>query len=345
MPLRLSASAGRVDWVDYAKGFCIFMVVLMHSTLGVEKYAGGTGFMHYVTDFALPFRMPDFFMISGLFLARTIDRDWRLYLDRKVVHFAYFYLLWFLIQGFFKWPVVAWHEGPAAAAQTALLGLIDPPGSMWFIYLLPIFLVVAKLVRRVPPLLVLAVMALLQTVHIETGWVLIDEFGFRGVFFFTGWYFAPRIFALAAWVRANPAWGIAGLLAWGVAEEALVLAGVATLPGISLVLGWAGALAVIAFAAVLARKGWLDVLRYAGEHSLVVYLAFIFPMDVTRTVLLKTHVISDIGWMSLVVTLVTFIAPLIFYELVKDTRFRFLFERPQAFRLETAGRPALQAAE
>ena len=27
---------GRIDWVDYAKGFCIVMVVMMHSTLGVE---------------------------------------------------------------------------------------------------------------------------------------------------------------------------------------------------------------------------------------------------------------------------------------------------------------------
>jgi uncharacterized membrane protein YcfT len=28
-------SGGRVDWVDYAKGFCIVFVVMMHSTLGV----------------------------------------------------------------------------------------------------------------------------------------------------------------------------------------------------------------------------------------------------------------------------------------------------------------------
>ena len=31
---------GRIDWVDYAKGFCIVMVVMMHSTLGVEQAAG-----------------------------------------------------------------------------------------------------------------------------------------------------------------------------------------------------------------------------------------------------------------------------------------------------------------
>jgi uncharacterized membrane protein YcfT len=32
-----------------------------------------------------------------LFLFRVIDRDWRIYLDRKVVHFAYFYMLWLVI--------------------------------------------------------------------------------------------------------------------------------------------------------------------------------------------------------------------------------------------------------
>ena len=42
--------------------------------------------------------MPDFFLISGLFLASRIDRPWRQYLDTKLVHFAYFYILWMTIQ-------------------------------------------------------------------------------------------------------------------------------------------------------------------------------------------------------------------------------------------------------
>src|SRR5215218_6976783 len=81
-------SAPRIDWVDYAKGICIVMVVMMHSVLGVEAAAGQTGFMHSLVAFARPFRMPDFFLISGLFLSVVIDRDWRTYHDRKVVHFA-----------------------------------------------------------------------------------------------------------------------------------------------------------------------------------------------------------------------------------------------------------------
>jgi uncharacterized membrane protein YcfT len=93
-----NGTSPRVDWVDFAKGICIVMVVMMHSVLGVELAAHATGFMHVLVAFAKPFRMPDFFLISGLFLAKVIDRDWRTYLDRKVVHFAYFYVLWVTIQ-------------------------------------------------------------------------------------------------------------------------------------------------------------------------------------------------------------------------------------------------------
>jgi uncharacterized membrane protein YcfT len=56
--------------------------------LGVEQAAGREGWMHAAVAFARPFRMPDFFLISGLFLARVIDRARRDYLDRKVLHFA-----------------------------------------------------------------------------------------------------------------------------------------------------------------------------------------------------------------------------------------------------------------
>src|SRR6202166_5192607 len=101
------AADDRVDCVDYAKGICIVMVVMMHSVLGVELAAGQTGFMHLLVAFAKPFRMPDFFLISGLFLSVVIDRDWRTYLDRKVFDFAYFYLLWVTIQSRFKAPSFA----------------------------------------------------------------------------------------------------------------------------------------------------------------------------------------------------------------------------------------------
>ncbi len=111
------AGKQRIDWVDYAKGFCIVMVVMMHSTFGVELAAGQQSWMHAISDFAKPFRMPDFFLISGLFLARAIDRDWTTYLDRRVWHFVYFYVLWLTIQIGFK--------APGLAAETGALGVVQ----------------------------------------------------------------------------------------------------------------------------------------------------------------------------------------------------------------------------
>src|SRR6202008_4083188 len=145
------AVTGRVDWVDYAKGVCIVMVVMMHSTLGVEAAVGETSWVGQLVAVAKPFRMPDFFVISGLFLARVIDRDWRTYLDRKVVHFAYFYLLWVTIQFGFKAPTFAAETSWDHVGLLYLGSFTEPFGTLWFIYLLPVFFVVIKLSRGLPP--------------------------------------------------------------------------------------------------------------------------------------------------------------------------------------------------
>ena len=46
-------------------------------------------------------------------------------------------------------------EGVAIIPQQFLLALVEPFGTLWFIYLLPIFFVVAKLCKNVPAWIVL----------------------------------------------------------------------------------------------------------------------------------------------------------------------------------------------
>src|SRR6201997_2382493 len=186
------SGTSRVDCVDYAKGICIVMVVMMHSVLGVEQAAGESGFMHAFVVFAKPFRMPDFFLISGLFLPLVIDRDWRTYLDRKVVHFAYFYVLWVTIQFGFKAPAFAAEQGWSHVGFEYLESFIEPFGTLWFIYLLPIFFVVIKLTRNISPILLWAVAAGLEMTHVATGWTAIDEFCARFVYIYSGYLFADH---------------------------------------------------------------------------------------------------------------------------------------------------------
>jgi uncharacterized membrane protein YcfT len=322
---------GRVDWVDYAKGICIVMVVMMHSVLGVEQAAGQTGFMHLVVMFARPFRMPDFFLISGLFLPIVINRDWRTYLDRKVMHFAYFYVLWVTIQFGFKAPAFAAETSWSHAGLLYLESFIDPFGTLWFIYLLPIFFVVIKAVRNMPPALIWGIAALLESAHISTGWTVIDEFSARFIYIYSGYLFADYVFALSDRARAHPGFALAALALWALVDGGLVALGVSEWPGISLLLGFSGACAIIIIGTLLARMHWLNFLRFCGEHSIVIYLAFFLPMASTRTVLLHLGIIHDIGLVSLVVTIVGVLGALAIWWAALAVKANFLFERPDAF--------------
>jgi len=290
-----SSAPARIDWVDYAKGICIVMVVMMHSVLGVELAAGQTGFMHLVVMFAKPFRMPDFFLISGLFLSVVIDRDWRTYLDRKVLHFAYFYLLWVTIQFGFKAPSFAAETNWSHVGYLYLESLIEPFGTLWFIYLLPIFFVVTKLIRKSPPLAIWIVAAALEMAHVATTWTVVDEFCARFVYFYSGYWWATYVFALSDRARGRPVVALAGLALWALVNGGFVLSGFSEWPIVSLALGLAGACAIIVMCTLLARAQWLNFLRYCGEHSIVIYLAFFLPMATTLILLLLSGLLPDIG--------------------------------------------------
>jgi uncharacterized membrane protein YcfT len=277
----------------------------------------------------------------------VIDRDWRTYADRKVVHFAYFYVLWVTIQFVFKAPGMVADAGVAEMARQYALAFIEPFGTLWFIYLLPIFFVVTKLARewRIPPAIVWAVAAALEIAPIHTGWMVPDEFASRFVYFYTGYVMAPTIFSLAAKAQDRPGRTWAWLVLWAMANGVIVLRGVADLPFVSLALGLVGAAAVIRVSALLAQRSFWAPLKYCGRNSIVIYLAFFLFMAASRTVLLKTGLITDIGTVSLIVTAAGVVGPLLLFWLARGSWFRFLFERPVAFWLTPKPRSALQPAE
>jgi uncharacterized membrane protein YcfT len=364
----------RVDWVDIAKGVCIIFVVMMHSVLGVENEAGARGWMHWIVAFAQPFRMPDFFLISGLFLGLVIDRSWLRYTDRKIVHFAYFYVLWLTIQFLFKAHGIVAESGTGGAVSAYLLAFIQPFGTLWFIYLLPIFFVVTRLVKNVNVWLILLIAAALENLPIHTGWLVVDEFCSRFVYFFAGYALAPAIFRLAEWLRQRPLTALLILGVWALVNGWLVfhpasepfvawipaesyrsggLGGWSSVPLISLAAGFAGALAIVAVSALIAGSlsSWQRVvapLRWLGAHSIVVYLAFFLPMAIARTILLKSGMIADIGTISLLTVTSGVLGPVILYGVIQwSGHGQFLFKRPQWAHIDRvpAPREALASAE
>lgn len=345
------SKAARLTWVDSAKGLSIILVVMMHSAFGVGEETGGTGVLHWIIGFATPFRMPEFFLISGLFLSQVIARPWRLFADRRVLHYFYFYGLWALLLILFKVGLGA--RDPMLAAEYLAWAVIEPYSVLWFIYMLAVFSAAAKLLwqLRVPHWAVLALAAGLQMVPVASGVAIVNEFSEYFVFFFAGYALAPAVFRLVDWVDDHADLAVMALTAWALINLGLVFSpdidlgfvhvpgyevlpthvqmGLAELPGLRLALAVAGSLALCVAAALLGRFRVMEWLRWLGAHSIVVYLAFSIPMAVSRVVLFKFAPELGTSALSVLVLLAATISPLVLYAIVQRTGFgRFLFERP-----------------
>ena len=332
----------RLSWVDTAKGISIILVVMMYSVFNVGQDADGVGLFHWVIAFATPFRMPEFFLISGLFLSMVIARPWAYYADRRVVHYFYFYALWVVIHLTVKIAIAS--AQPVSALEQIAEAVVEPYGVLWFIYLLAVFSAVTKLAYsfKVPHVAVLAVGAALQMANFTVPWsYLVEQFCHYFVFFYCGYLFAPWIFRLVDRAMDRPLLAVAGLIAWAAVEAGLVFSpgfglypdhvdlGLAGLPGVRLTLAVAGAVALCVTGGLLSKLSFMDWLRWLGEHSLVVYVAFVLPMTFFRAGLVKLHLVGNVTLASLAVMVVAIGFSVGLYLLTQKTgRARWLFERP-----------------
>jgi len=344
-------TTNREAWVDIAKGLSIILVVMMYAAYNTGEYTGETGYLHYVIGFATPFRMPEFFLLSGLFLSKVIDRPWRLYADRRVVHYFYFYGLWAAIMIALK--VGIFSREPAAMTHDMAVAVVQPYGVLWFIYMLGVFSAVAKLCHqfRLPHWFVVPVAAALHMAQIESASYIVQQFAAHFVFFYAGYLFAPFVFRLVAWAEGHPRQALCALAAWAVVNGLLVFSpgfevlpggvrmGYAAFPPLHLALALAGALALCIVGALLAKVPTMNWLRWLGEHSLVIYLAFTIPMSIVRGVALWSGLITQTGPLSTLVLVLSIAAPAAMYWLIRKTGMgTFLIERPAWARI-TGTRP------
>jgi hypothetical protein len=177
--------------------------------------------------------------------------------------------------------------------------------------------------------------AILEMAPIDTGFMVIDEFAARYIYFFAGYWLAKYVLDYATRLSQKSLIAIASLLIlWGFGNFYLVHTGLAALPGISLALGFVGAAAVVSAGVFLSKTNLANAIRYCGQNSIVIYLSFSLFMAATRTVLLKFVPALDLGLLALVSTSAGVFGPILLYWGTRNTQLKFLFSRPAWAKLE-----------
>jgi len=341
-----AVAAGSVlPWVDLAKGICILLVVLMHTVLGIQKDIGQGGFLLNVVAWTKPFRMPDFFMLSGFLAAGIGALNWRDFVDRRILHYAYFYLLWLAIVVCLK----SLASGSDAIAQIIVGiagGIFEPFSTLWFIYVLPFFMLGARLAngRAIFVVIILAIVLHIQAASYPAGSVFamasewtsstaFNSFAMFFVYFLAGYFGRSAIIKITEWANRAKNRAVVLLFAWGIFHSAALQWGITDTPGLTLIFGVAGGLAVSVVCAIVVRLHFLSPLAYCGRHSLAIYLAFVLPMAAVREVLVGTAVGAYPDLLALIVLSAAVLIPLALEYVTTRGFFEFLFRRPRWARL------------
>jgi len=323
----------RVDWIDAAKGLTIMLVVMKHVTYGTAVSLGHMPYIfNILSEWTIPFRMPLFFLVAGLFAKKALFAPTRQFMDSKILHFGYFYLLWSLIQIGLK--IILPHEGNWLVTYKDLLLIpLEPFGLLWFIYALAVYFTIMRFARDVRPAIMIFFALAMYFTRLDTGWTMPDEFARRFIFFVSGVYAAPYVFSLASWTMAQVTrgflLGVAALAAVGL----IVYTGAIDYRAVELAAGYIGAFGTIMLVALLAKAGYAKPLTFVGARSLYIFLAFFLPMAATRVGMIKLG-FENGDLITLVALIMAIGSPILAYEITKNTFLDFAFKRPNMFRLK-----------
>lgn len=212
--------AGRLAWADTAKAVSILLVVLHHTV--------GKHLVHVVpADFAVvhtawielsyalkPVRMPLFFVVSGLFVGSALNRPWRDVARKRVWNIYYLYALWLTLHtaAFLVLDELAMNR--TRNWPEFLANLVVASTGLWYLYALVAYFLVARLLTRVDPRIVVVIAAAVALATPALGIEEVNRVSLLQHFF----YFAfaahfPSVVNTMARVRPRPVLLMVGALA------------------------------------------------------------------------------------------------------------------------------------
>ncbi|HET9912190.1 MAG TPA: acyltransferase [Anaerolineales bacterium] len=326
----------RADWVDYAKGIGIILVVYGH-LLSSAYHAGlniPSDFFAYSDSIIYSFHMPLFFFLSGLFVESSFrKRGAKSYLLDKFTRIAYPYFLWSILQVGIE--VIFSSQTQKGTGLENLLAIpYRPWGQFWFIYALFLMHIVytaaAPLGKFSAPVLFIIAIGMFIRPFPTAMFALL---GFSGhfLFFVSGVYLRKFLIDQEHTV---PAWTVpilfillagSGYYLFSRVIEPVRLIG-KPYPQYFLFLSTLGISACVGLAQYLSGKKMLGFLSVLGAYSLQIYLVHMLAGVATRMILVQLFNIQN--WIIHIFAGVAaaLIIPVLLQKISIQIKFPYLFE-------------------
>lgn len=309
----------RITWMDAVRGTAILLLLIWHAGAVPVLYGQEMPeFIRTANAFFTPFRMPTLMLLSGMLLAKSLQKPLPKYYAGKIAMILWPYILWVLIakgtfldvEGMPWWHWRAWYA----------------TSYLWFLFFIGVYYLVAPAFKRLPTWLPVIVPAIIGLI-LPHG-TMEQRLAYFAVFFFFGNLMARRPFSVGfitksrwAFVFAVPAvaFGVASCM-WTEALQYSVWGAPASISG------------MIALAALFARLRDSSraqmVMQFLGRSSLIYYVSH-FPFMAMLSIWL-VGVIDPIllTILNLVVGVVAGTALAFTKHLIP---IRWLFEAPSAW--------------
>jgi fucose 4-O-acetylase-like acetyltransferase len=327
----------RNAWIDYVRGICIILVCYRHSFEGLNVYSGiETSYpvLKFFNVYFFSFRMPLFFLISGLFVSISLRKSGlrQFVLNRfKVLYYPL--LIWgglqITLQLIFKDYVNA-DRVPADYLNLIIL----PRKIEQFWYLNALFLVgvifaTVKVLGKLPDKyhIVLAIGLYFlgaQLYALNTAAFVFTDVAHYYIFFTMGYFFSNRLLKIPVpnylfkpWV-----WLVASIIFFSVhylfylknmemREDVYVEH---RMPVFFIIVSTVGCAYIIMVGKWLERRKVWPFLRVIGYHSLYIYVMHVMILAAIRVFFVKTFDDPNIYLLMAVAISLAVLIPILFYN-------------------------------
>ncbi len=333
MSNQLNTQARRLFWVDYAKGIAIILVVYRHILIGIERSGIEVSeWLRNVNEMVYSFRMPLFFILSGIFISRTIEKyKGNTFIKLKSKTILYPYLVWGIIQITIQIVLSKYTNSHRSLVDYTYL-IINPRAIDQLWYLLALFncsilfyLLFSLSKSNSWVLLTISFVLYSGSYLIEHISLFHDIFYY--FFFLVLGHLGRQIFlddAYRVYLKSPKVLFIT--LPFFFATQWYWLNHQDMNHILFIPIALIGCFVIYSISFILAERNWLQVITIAGRHSLQIYLMHLLIVSMVRIIMVKLLYINT-AWPILgACWILGIVTPIIVYNILKKTPAIVLFE-------------------